>query len=114
MPKRNAETYDSDNGFVEDAPPTKSTKKSKIKSAATIDDAPAKTLSSTTKSQTDENGDRYWPLNGPGTRRITINKFKNKWMVNVREYYEANGEMKPGKKVRDPKNLPLGLERAMS
>ena len=102
MPKRNAETYDSDNGFIEDAPPIKSAKMSKIKSAATIDDddAPAKTLSSSSKPQKDENGDRYWPLNGPGTRRITINKFKNKWMVNVREYYDANGEMKPGKKVR--------------
>ena len=98
MPKRNAETYDSDDGFVEDAPTTKSSKKPKtIKSAERI--TPSKPLSSSTAPTTDENGDRYWPLNGPGTRRITLNKFKGKWMVNVREYYEAGGEMRPGKKV---------------
>lgn len=34
-------------------------------------------------------------------RRVTINKFSGKWLVNVREYYEDKaGDMKPGKKVR--------------
>lgn len=53
--------------------------------------------------QHDENGDKFWTINEPGTRRVTLNKFKGKWMVNVREYYDAGaggGGMKPGKKVR--------------
>lgn len=35
-----------------------------------------------------------------GTRRIGISKFKGKRIVNIREYYEKDGEMLPGKKVR--------------
>jgi len=35
-------------------------------------------------------------------RRVTISKFKGITLVNIREYYEANNEMKPGKKVRTP------------
>ena len=33
-------------------------------------------------------------------RRVGISKFKGKVLVNIREYYENNGELKPGKKVR--------------
>ena len=50
----------------------------------------------------DENGDIFLQLNDKGTRRITVNEFKGKWMVNVREYYEKDGKMLPGKKVSAP------------
>lgn len=52
-----------------------------------------------TSTQEDDNGDRYWELSAGGMRRATVNNFKGTWMVNLREYYEANGEKKPGKKV---------------
>ena len=31
-------------------------------------------------------------------KRITVHKFKGQLKVDIREYYEDNGEMKPGKK----------------
>ncbi|RMZ78804.1 hypothetical protein DV738_g3572, partial [Chaetothyriales sp. CBS 135597] len=46
--------------------------------------------------QTDSNGDKYFELSR--TRRVTINEFKGKSLVNIREYYEKDGEMLPGKK----------------
>ena len=32
-------------------------------------------------------------------RRVGISEFKGKYMVNIREYYEKDGEVLPGKKV---------------
>jgi hypothetical protein len=29
-----------------------------------------------------------------------VQDFKGKTFINIREYYESNGELKPGKKVR--------------
>jgi len=34
-----------------------------------------------------------------GKRRIGISEFKGKRMMNIREYYEKDGEVLPGKKV---------------
>ena len=31
-------------------------------------------------------------------KRITVHKFKGQLKVDIREYYEDNGEMKPGKR----------------
>lgn len=31
-------------------------------------------------------------------KRITVHKFKGQLKVDIREFYEDNGEMKPGKK----------------
>lgn len=31
-------------------------------------------------------------------RRVTISEFKKQQLISIREYYEQNGEMKPGKK----------------
>lgn len=33
-------------------------------------------------------------------RRVTISNFRGRNMVNIREYYEKDGEELPGKKVR--------------
>ncbi len=35
------------------------------------------------------------------TRRVGVSEFRGKRMINIREYYENNGQMKPGKKVRE-------------
>jgi hypothetical protein len=34
-----------------------------------------------------------------GKRRVQVSSFKNTTMVGIREYYEKDGEMLPGKKV---------------
>ena len=31
-------------------------------------------------------------------RKVILSEFKGKWYVNIREYYMADGEMRPGKK----------------
>jgi len=46
----------------------------------------------------DSNGDRYWEVSK--MRRVTISKFRGKVLVNMREYYEKDGQELPGKKVR--------------
>ncbi|KAI0442403.1 transcriptional Coactivator p15-domain-containing protein [Xylaria telfairii] len=64
----------------------KPSKKAKTKTTTTSEDGPGK----------DSEGNPFWPLGT--TRRITIQNFKGKNYVNIREYYEHNGELKPGKK----------------
>jgi len=48
--------------------------------------------------QQDEHDDPFWELSSGGTRRVTVNSFKGAVMVNIREYYEADGKKMPGKK----------------
>eukprot|EP01080_Neovahlkampfia_damariscottae_P006226 gene6226-10232_t len=77
--------------------PKKETKK--IKEAPKFE-LPQKTkkqkVESNSKFKTDEQGEPYFEL--PRNRRITISQFRGKWNVQIREYYDANGVMKPGKK----------------
>ena len=35
-------------------------------------------------------------------RRVGVTTFKGKYMLNIREYYEKDGELLPGKKVCSP------------
>lgn len=35
----------------------------------------------------------------PGKKRVTVSEFKGKMLVSVREFYEKEGQMLPGKKV---------------
>ncbi|KAL4923204.1 transcriptional coactivator p15/PC4 family protein [Aspergillus undulatus] len=44
----------------------------------------------------DSNGDSYWEISK--MRRVAISSFRGKTMVNIREYYEKDGEELPGKK----------------
>ncbi|KAJ5988289.1 RNA polymerase II transcriptional coactivator KELP [Penicillium waksmanii] len=46
--------------------------------------------------KTDSNGDQYWEVSK--MRRVTVSKFRGRTMVNVREYYEKDGQELPGKK----------------
>jgi hypothetical protein len=89
------------------APGTK--RKSEYKSddfvASDSDDRPAKrgkagksSFEPSTKAQVDDNGDKYWEISK--NRRVTVSEFKKNFMVNIREYYEKDGKMMPGKKVR--------------
>ncbi|SLM39551.1 ssDNA-binding transcriptional regulator [Lasallia pustulata] len=38
----------------------------------------------------------FWEL--PGKKRVTVSEFKGKMLVSVREFYEKEGQMLPGKK----------------
>lgn len=94
MPKRPSTALESENGAAaasDDATTTSSSKRAKTADGKKPVSASA---------QRDENGDRFWELSSGGTRRVTVNKFMGRWMVNVREYYEQDGKLKPGKKVR--------------
>ena len=86
------EDYESDDGFVADAPKSK-----KPKTAAASAPAPVKL----TKPANSGNGDdaEFWEITS--TRRVNISEFKGQRMVNIREYYtdKGNGAMLPGKKV---------------
>ncbi|KAI1113052.1 transcriptional Coactivator p15-domain-containing protein [Nemania sp. NC0429] len=44
----------------------------------------------------DDDGNSFWPLSN--TRRVILQDFKGKTYVNIREYYDNNGELRPGKK----------------
>lgn len=54
-------------------------------------------------SKVDANGDRYWEISK--MRRVTVSRFRGKTMVNIREYYEKDGQELPGKKVRRYRTL---------
>ena len=96
MPKRSSD-YVADDGFVEDAADSK-----RVKTTSGSDFRGAKDdlQEIDTTMQRDDNGDEFWELNRSGNRRITINTFRGKVMVNIREYYESDGKKMPGKKVR--------------
>ncbi|CRK23174.1 hypothetical protein BN1708_013643 [Verticillium longisporum] len=55
------------------------------------------TASATTASAgKDKDGNPYWELSSK--RRIGISKFKDMTMINIREYYQKDDDMLPGKK----------------
>ena len=86
------EDYESDNGFVADAPKSK-----KAKTTVAPTRAPVK---STKTAENGNDGDEeFWQITS--NRRVNISEFKGQKMVNIREYYEdkSNGAMLPGKKV---------------
>jgi hypothetical protein len=81
--KRKSSEHDSDDGFVEDGD-GHAVKRSKSQATRL-------------QPQTDSDGNTFWEISK--SRRVTVSAFKGKQMVSVREYYEQNGQMKPGKKV---------------
>ncbi|XP_058129168.1 RNA polymerase II transcriptional coactivator [Anopheles ziemanni] len=58
------------------------------------DPTPAKKVKPTNESK--EEAEEGFPLNDK--RRVTVNEFKGRVYVNIREYYEKDGKMFPGKK----------------
>jgi hypothetical protein len=41
---------------------------------------------------------------GRNERRALVSEFKGTTMVNIREYYDKDGTMMPGSKVREPRD----------
>ncbi|KAI1826028.1 transcriptional Coactivator p15-domain-containing protein [Xylaria intraflava] len=60
-----------------------------------------------TSSNNDDEGNTFWALSA--NRRVVIQNFKGKTYINIREYYDANGVLKPGKK-----GIMLSLEQYSS
>ncbi|APA12356.1 predicted protein [Sclerotinia sclerotiorum 1980 UF-70] len=95
MPKRSraepVETYDSDGGFVSDDDNTaRKSKKSKTTKPTTTSKATSSSSSSTTPS---------WDLStGRTPRKIELSDFKGQTLINIREFYEKDGNLLPGKK----------------
>jgi Transcriptional Coactivator p15 (PC4). len=54
--------------------------------------------------ETNEQGEQFFDLTGK--KRFTVRKWKGKVLLDIREFYESNGEMKPGKK-----GISLNLEQ---
>ncbi|QSZ31721.1 hypothetical protein DSL72_001288 [Monilinia vaccinii-corymbosi] len=94
MPKRTrpepTETYDSDGGFVSaDDGAIRKSKKSKTTSTK-----PAKPT--TTPSSTPAPS---WDLSdGRTPRKLELSDFKGQTLINIREFYEKDGKLLPGKK----------------
>ncbi|KAK3061884.1 hypothetical protein LTS18_005240 [Coniosporium uncinatum] len=86
-----AEAYESDDGFVEDAPKSKKSKTA----ASEVKKREGKEQVNLDK-QTDDEGNPFWEVSK--LRRVTVSEFKGKSMVGIREYYEKDGKTLPGKK----------------
>ncbi|CAK4031702.1 PC4-domain-containing [Lecanosticta acicola] len=79
-----ANDYESDGGFVEDAPKSKKSKGSNAKGAVDL------------QQKKDDDGNAYWDLSG--TRRLGVSHYKGNTLINIREYYDKDGKMMPGRK----------------
>mgnify|MGYP000894237473 CR=1 FL=1 len=100
--KRQSQAVDeSDDGFIDDSDdhsrPKKARTEVKPSSTNCSDNKTLRTLSGGA-GKIDSNGDVYWEISR--LRRVTVSSFKGRTMVNIREYYEKDGNELPGKKVR--------------
>ncbi|KAI8296936.1 putative RNA polymerase II transcriptional coactivator [Colletotrichum sp. SAR11_240] len=83
-------------------PFTKGSKRSAKRDAPSDsdDDKPVKktktSMSEDLGSGKDNNGDPYWDLSGK--RRVGVSQFNKATLINIREFYEKDGNMLPGKK----------------
>ncbi|KAK1836323.1 transcriptional Coactivator p15-domain-containing protein [Podospora conica] len=74
-------------------------KKVKVKKTSTKEATPSKPApapAKTVEKNTDAEGNAFWELGNK--RRLGFASYKNTLLVNIREYYELNGDHKPGKK----------------
>ncbi|CZT02763.1 uncharacterized protein RAG0_09782 [Rhynchosporium agropyri] len=64
------------------------------------DDGAAPKSKKTKKAQSSsDDAENFWELsNGRNSRRVTVQEFKGQKLINIREYYEKDGEFKPSSK----------------
>lgn len=96
--KRDSTAYASDDGFVDSDDGAPTAKRARPAPANAKKRAEGKgTISE--DAQKDDEGTYFWDLTASGGRRVTVNEFKGKVMVGLREFYEKDGKKLPGKKV---------------
>ncbi|KAI6821644.1 hypothetical protein KC340_g12719 [Hortaea werneckii] len=84
MPKRSSEYVNEDgDDFVEDAPQNKK-RRGGAKAQAH------------TEMHKDDDDNEFWEISGK--RRVQVSTFKGSTFVGIREFYEKDGKMLPGKK----------------
>ena len=103
-PKSKTKAKDKKHKRADDSPPPASTKKDK-KPVRKVGEA----RRATGEALTDDAGNRYIDLGA--NKRVVVSDFKGKTLIQIREYYNDDGQWKPGKKVR---SLPLLLLRTQS
>lgn len=64
-----------------------------------------KTHAEVPKTQVDDDNNPFWSISTLGTRRVTVSRYRGSTFVQIREYYDAGSELKPGKKVSSSTNL---------
>lgn len=84
MPKSKEFVAESDSGSGDDVP------KKKVKVAE------EKVVIKSSKEASKDEDDKMFPLGK--NKFATVGEFRNSKFVNIREYYEKDGELKPGKK----------------
>ncbi|CAD7963811.1 unnamed protein product [Amoebophrya sp. A120] len=74
------------------APAASTTSKSSKQGASSPKRPPAEQE----EEEDEDDGNTYIPLDS--TKRVSLSNFKGRKFIDIREYYQADGEMKPGKK----------------
>ncbi|PLN77468.1 putative RNA polymerase II transcriptional coactivator [Aspergillus taichungensis] len=69
---------------------------SQVKRAKPIGQSKLATTARNSSAKFDANGDKYWEISK--MRRVNVSSFRGRTMVNIREYYEKDGQELPGKK----------------
>ncbi|KAK4874514.1 hypothetical protein RN001_013874 [Aquatica leii] len=72
------------------------TKPSKKKSESSDSDSGPEDRGPAKKQKVATGEENLWNIGK--NRMVKLSEFKGKWYVNIREYYDAGGELRPGKK----------------
>jgi hypothetical protein len=102
--REEAETYESDRGFVSNddgnAPKSKKSKKAGVSKGSSSGDDQFWAVSISLCSPLGPIADLDNQLSsGRNPRRVNVSEFKNNKLINIREFYEKDDEYLPGKKV---------------
>ncbi|EAW06263.1 transcriptional coactivator p15/PC4 family protein [Aspergillus clavatus NRRL 1] len=71
-------------------------KRAKMEKSKRDTEAAHQSIGSAQNWRLDASGDKFWELSK--MRRVTVSSFRGKTFINIREYYERDGQELPGKK----------------